>query len=826
MSSNDTAGVDDGRTANGDADLLDDAKDDPNEISISSEQPNDSSDPNEISIGDDIDTPIKQSPEVTTTNMDDNDISNDLPTNDTEEEEIFSTPNNSPDNTSNTHKPSIATVSAIVNEVLRQKESSDSVDIAKIASTEVQKFYDDGRDQIEEGTKPPPPTSQHNNSQWNMSVNETRALFGSKGTKGASAILSSKIKAALSINKSNNNNTNTLSAADRMEMAMQNPDILNENNPDFNNLCSELGITPDSHPQLHSPYTYQLYNKRKCRQCCTMALLVVSLVVIITHVTTRGFSQHANKKPGDHIVLGNNKDLSTDDNLDQLYYTLSDTYLPMWYDRSMGWKGSTYSEAVTFCNAHDNFVPCPYNVYCPGEGGHLIFNEVFENENGLSWAPTKEENMWVQVGNGGEQCTRKKSPGVHRKDLTRHIMCCLAEPLSDDETSHVPKPPNVEEEHGEGVEDPILPPPSMAGAGMDAGNAYNDNEAAEMVDEVIEKSEEGQDINVAASQNPMQGVPQGFEPLNSLPHAAGEHDFQADDTIVAMEIALHPKWHNFADGWSGGSYYDALQYCYEKEQELCPSAAVCPQGPTLPPYAGFTTVSDGDSSTQWVPVINHSNQWVLVDTKDNNGSQCMDYQSLNGNQSPSWGLDGSEPGLKQNVLCCARTTPLPHVNTEAAKTEVHQHPEDRPTTSQTADALPNAKEEMEKDDKETVEGIWFSISNGWNAGSASDARHFCSMPENEINNIRLKLCPFSFYCPNGPTHEPASGREVVHDSTEAEQWAPTFDGDWVLIGLFGPNRNTQCLTHKQLMGEKPSWGQDSTNKEKKQFVMCCPDHST
>ena len=252
---------------------------------------------------------------------------------------------------------------------------------------------------------------------------------------------------------------------------------------------------------------------------------------------------------------------------------------------------------------------------------------------------------------------------------------------------------------------------------------------------------------------------------------------------------------------------------------------MCPNGPTLPPYAGATTVLADDSSTQWAPVINHSNHWVLVDTKDDNGSQCMDYKSLNGNQSPSWGLDGSEPGLKRNVLCCARTTPLPHVNTETANTEVQKHPEDRPVASQT-DTLPNTKEETDKDDKGTVQGKWFSISNGWNGGSLSDSEHFCSMPENEINHVRLKLCPFSSICPNGPTHGPASGREVVHDSTEAEQWSPTSNGDWVLIGLFGPNKNTQCLTHKQLMGEKPSWGEDSTNKEKKQFVMCCPDHST
>ena len=84
---------DDGRTANGDTDLLDDRtkdNEDPNEISISSEP--DSSDPNEISTGDDFDTPVKQSPAVTT-NKDEEDTTNNSPTNDTEAEEIFSTPN-------------------------------------------------------------------------------------------------------------------------------------------------------------------------------------------------------------------------------------------------------------------------------------------------------------------------------------------------------------------------------------------------------------------------------------------------------------------------------------------------------------------------------------------------------------------------------------------------------------------------------------------------------------------------------------------------------------------------------------------------------------
>jgi len=58
---------------------------------------------------------------------------------------------------------------------------------------------------------------------------------------------------------------------------------------------------------------------------------------------------------------GWNKSL-TPEEVEQLSYALSDAYLPIWFDRSTGWTGNTYDEALEFCDSHDDFVPCPYEV--------------------------------------------------------------------------------------------------------------------------------------------------------------------------------------------------------------------------------------------------------------------------------------------------------------------------------------------------------------------------------------------------------------------------------------------------------------------------------
>ena len=59
---------------------------------------------------------------------------------------------------------------------------------------------------------------------------------------------------------------------------------------------------------------------------------------------------------------GGGASLLTPEEVEQLSYALSDAYLPVWFDRTTGWTGTTYDEALKFCMSHENFVPCPYEV--------------------------------------------------------------------------------------------------------------------------------------------------------------------------------------------------------------------------------------------------------------------------------------------------------------------------------------------------------------------------------------------------------------------------------------------------------------------------------
>ena len=941
--------------------------------------------------------------------------------------------------TPHVNKPSIATVSAIVNEVIRQKETGSNtatLDVSSIATQEVDKFYEDGRLEVEEGTLPPPGARPPSRSKhpWNMSADETKALFGTKGTKKASAILSSKIKAALGGRNSgrgsgSKTNIDSQTAADRMEQAMQNmtSNEMNENNPDFNDLCEELGITPQSHPQLRSPYrTFNTSLERLCssttnkcnRQYCLIVTCLVSIAILISSAVSKGY-QHATKRndelhpkwikeqqeeegdkkwwidrnkdgildstemepiisPQTTIDVNNNKNnkLSKEE-LDQLYYKLEDEYLPIWFDRSMGWKGTTYGEAIVFCAKHDNFIPCPYEVYCPGDGHQLIFDEVFQDvdddgqqQQQLSWAPIIDNwNEWVQVGSGGRQCTAysgvyKQRPtwGGGEEDgekLTRHIMCCLSDPLLDDDNddeeesgSAVPIPPNVEKEHGDDVDDPLPPPPPGAsdeddstepiltaldlevkntyhpfwfnvndgwnGGTYEEGKAFcesipngenstfhlcpikavcpngdsvekpltyqtdafegvqwtpisNNHNGWVLVGKIseerpdtcqtylelyhtdpgfgmdgsqpeikehilccqVESGYDGgikkEDIAIATSQGQSPILPIASEIHTSAGnpepmHAAGEHNYDSLDTITAMKMTLKPIWYSSDyGGWSGGTYDDAWRFCDEQDQELCPAAAVCPNGPTFPPLDGAHISSKDESSDSWVPVINDSNEWVSTGTA-NTQYQCIDYKTLNG-KKPDWGLDGSEPGLKRHILCCTKTSSLVHNNPlqdEATDTDADTVMQSASSHTITSELPDNIEED---DDEKTISGTWFHVSNGWNSGSHDDAEHFCAIKE--VNRKRMQLCSYDIYCPSGPTQNPAAGREV-NDDEEVEQWAPTSDDDnsWVMVGMNGHNRNTQCLTHTQLEGSAPSWGLDGSNKEKKQYIMCCLDHSS
>jgi hypothetical protein len=270
-------------------------------------------------------------------------------------------------------KPNIATISAIVNEVRRQRKSG--ADIASIASREVDRIYDDGNEQVEfDGD----PLEQESYALYNRKV---------KGGKWSSTKYADDVESNMVHNKPSS------FTSDKAAEAVSIID-------DFSDLCEELGIRDISHPQLlrttrrrYQILPVSLVSSTICHYC-TIITCLAGIALIVASAVTKGFDHvkkrnHAlhpawiqeepktkvekawwvadnGEEDEPHDPLGsskidNSKRLSPDE-LEQFSYSLSDAYLPIWFDQSTGWKGSSYEEAVAFCKSHYNFVPCPYEV--------------------------------------------------------------------------------------------------------------------------------------------------------------------------------------------------------------------------------------------------------------------------------------------------------------------------------------------------------------------------------------------------------------------------------------------------------------------------------
>ena len=90
------------------------------------------------------------------------------------------------------------------------------------------------------------------------------------------------------------------------------------------------------------------------------------------------------------------------DETQYFYSEVSRTYKPRWFDRTSGWSGHTYLEAVAFCDTTENHVLCPYDAICPlGHDQPPIYGERISSSQTIeSWTPylSDDVNTWVQVG--------------------------------------------------------------------------------------------------------------------------------------------------------------------------------------------------------------------------------------------------------------------------------------------------------------------------------------------------------------------------------------------------------------------------------------------
>ena len=434
---------------------------------------------------------------------------------------------------------------------------------------------------------------------------------------------------------------------------------------------------------------------------------------------------------------------------------IRDTYHPFWFDDADGWSGTTHDDGRKFCegipngSAGETFHLCPIKAVCPN-GPAVDKPLAYQMDpfvGGDQWTPiSNSANGWVFVGEAstGGLATCQTYAEAYLGDPSWGI---------DGSMSELKKHIlccQVDSEYDEGTGD--------------------------------------------------------YLPAEADGTSENSVELDSSDASVANADLHHPTWYGTEDQWSGGTYMDALVFCVGKNEQLCPMSEVCPDGPGKSPLDGayFT----GAASQQWAPVIDKTNQWLLIYTAEDveNSMLCLDYESLVGHE-PSWGLDESEPGLKAHILCCA-------VQGEDV--------DDATATELEAPVGEAPAETVEEEAASVTNAIWFRVEDGWYGGSHDDAVRFCSTKE--VNRVPMELCPYRAYCPLGPGAPPNVVGYIDDSSSAIDQWAPTSDGDnhWIMVGmLMEDNWTTQCLTHVQIDGSEPSWGHDGTNAEKKRHVMCC-----
>ena len=117
-----------------------------------------------------------------------------------------------------------------------------------------------------------------------------------------------------------------------------------------------------------------------------------------------------------------------------VYEGIASEYLPLEFDRSKGWTGRTYIEALQFCGSMNGYEICPYEAICPFGPDHAPLGG-FKTDYDGSWVPILDSaNNYVQVGET-DPCIKYSNEhgtpaqwsvtGIDDEQITRHIMCCL-----------------------------------------------------------------------------------------------------------------------------------------------------------------------------------------------------------------------------------------------------------------------------------------------------------------------------------------------------------------------------------------------------------------
>lgn len=410
-----------------------------------------------------------------------------------------------------------------------------------------------------------------------------------------------------------------------------------EDEMSFRDICNDLGVTRSTHPNLGKydgkrKYKYPVFQSKKFRMFLIM-LLVGIVAVAIASAITNGFEEARRREPlpdyksdlewrehqkeewevehgqlytGYNNVAAVVPDASNANNVedamppppmsnhDKTLQSVSAAYRPIWFDRSTGWNGQSWQEALDFCALYSDYIPCPYEVYCPMN--KELLSGVMDND-GESWAAVINMNdEWVQVGTGTE-CelyTEKYgkvpdwgSDGQNNEAITRHIMCCRSHPY---QPGSVWTPPNDPESAGNDyVHKPVAPAhagdsdvsESVGDAIAAAGGPDDDPDGKTESDATAETGVVNESVADEASDSD-----NASSSLSSSHHdiAAAEGLSSMTEWEIQVQTAHHPAWFSNEFGWEGTTYSDAEAFCEtiphgKSTLELCPLQAYCPNGP-------------------------------------------------------------------------------------------------------------------------------------------------------------------------------------------------------------------------------------------------------
>eukprot|EP00580_Thalassiosira_gravida_P016648 CAMPEP_0201664750 /NCGR_PEP_ID=MMETSP0494-20130426/6111_1 /ASSEMBLY_ACC=CAM_ASM_000839 /TAXON_ID=420259 /ORGANISM="Thalassiosira gravida, Strain GMp14c1" /LENGTH=831 /DNA_ID=CAMNT_0048143579 /DNA_START=40 /DNA_END=2532 /DNA_ORIENTATION=+ len=84
-------------------------------------------------------------------------------------------------------------------------------------------------------------------------------------------------------------------------------------------------------------------------------------------------------------------------------------FQPIWFSSAHGWTGTSYEDAILFCESYNHMVLCPYAAYCPnGNARAALPGSMVTELDGEEWVPANGPmNTWVQIGMvDGEESTR------------------------------------------------------------------------------------------------------------------------------------------------------------------------------------------------------------------------------------------------------------------------------------------------------------------------------------------------------------------------------------------------------------------------------------